>query len=213
MEKYETWNWEQQQQYENDLDILYSHSVQEGLENNYSEDVATNGVGRYSELTRNGVENMILVLRKYFENDNGVFYDLGSGTGKLATHVALGTNISKVYGYEYDPIRYKKSIKLLESIDFPNAKPKFINGNFFDYDLSDATIIYFDNTMFYDYMQQNPLSYEILLSNFKQNTVIITKYQIPCINGITKQIKLQSSSGRHHGFYTIFESFSLDKNG
>ena len=97
----------------------------------------------YGEVTEKGVSQLIQYFSEYFDNPNGVFYDLGSGNGKLCVQVAKETNISKVMGIELHKERYLKSQELLKKSDVDNVS--FIEGDFLAHDLSDATIIFASN--------------------------------------------------------------------
>jgi len=209
MKSYERWGWDQQQEYEEDLKTLYSLTTDEGRENNYSEDIAK-GTGLYGELTRKAVEHMMEKLRPYFSDPDGVFYDLGSGTGKVVSHVALGSQLSKVCGIELDTIRYSKSKKHVDRLSYPISKPQIINGDFLNYDFSDATIIYFDNTMWVETMKQQPDVVKKMFGSLRPGTLIVSKEIIPHVTGALTTIRLGASRSRPHGFYLIFHGIALD---
>lgn len=76
---------------------------------------------------------------------NDVFYDLGSGTGKVCLQILQETNVKKSCGIEYDKKRYDDSTKLINDT---GKQLYFINNNFIDIDISDATIIFTDSIMF-----------------------------------------------------------------
>lgn len=69
-----------------------------------------------------------------------VIYDLGSGTG-TALIVAAKEFGAKGVGIEIDPLRYLVSSLLLHSSKLSH-KIKIIRKNFFDVNLSDATVIF-----------------------------------------------------------------------
>ena len=97
----------------------------------------------YGEITEKGVSQLIKHFSKYFDNSNGVFYDLGSGKGKLCIQVAKETNFSKVIGIELHKQRHLQAEELLKKSDVDNVS--FIEGSFLAHDLSDATIIFASN--------------------------------------------------------------------
>lgn len=74
---------------------------------------------------------------------NDVFYDLGSGSGKLVVDVVLNTEVKRAVGLEVDYKRFCSSVryakqklrKQLHRVDFYCT-----NYNYFDF--SDATVIY-----------------------------------------------------------------------
>lgn len=103
----------------------------------------------YGELTYHGVEMLIKKFKTRFEDPEGVFYDLGSGHGRVVNHVALRCeNLKKSCGVELCSKRYASATKLSGQLEYPGVQPEFLNKNFFDHDYSDATIAYIDNTVY-----------------------------------------------------------------
>ncbi len=66
-----------------------------------------------------------------------LFYDLGSGSGKILFYLSKKYNITCV-GIELSPLLYLYS--KFKSLFFKRVKIKY--GNFFQYDLSKADVIY-----------------------------------------------------------------------
>lgn len=97
----------------------------------------------YGEVTEKGVSQLIEYFSEYFDNPDGIFYDLGSGKGRLCIQVAKETNISKVVGIELHKERHLQAEELLKKSDVNNVS--FIGGSFLAHDLSDATIIFASN--------------------------------------------------------------------
>jgi len=97
----------------------------------------------YGEITKDGTDVLIKSFPKYFNNSEGVFYDLGSGKGKLSIYIASNTPLKKVCGIELHTQRYNEAKK--SSKDLKLNQLSFIESNFGDCDLSDATIVYTDN--------------------------------------------------------------------
>lgn len=98
----------------------------------------------YGEVTFKGVEILLRKFEKYFNKD-AVFYDLGSGFGKMVNHVSMRTNIKKSCGIEYSKKRTKEAKKLSKKINNEN-NVVLLEADIFEADLSDATIVYWDNT-------------------------------------------------------------------
>ena len=94
MKKYNSWGYKEQEEYEAQLKIIYSKSWRDGLESAKVDQPAKYSI--YGEVTHRGVENILAAGRQYFDDPNGVFYDLGSGTGKLISHVALAGHVTVV---------------------------------------------------------------------------------------------------------------------
>lgn len=97
----------------------------------------------YGEITIEGTKKIINIFNEYFNNPNGVFYDLGSGNGDLCINVSMLTNVNKVFGIELHKERYNTSVGSLSKTNLKNIT--FLNYDFLDIDISDATIVFFAN--------------------------------------------------------------------
>lgn len=60
----------------------------------------------YGESKREAVDYIVDNLKEHF-NKNTVFYDFGSGTGKMVIHVGVKYGIKKSVGIELSPERHK----------------------------------------------------------------------------------------------------------
>ena len=105
------------------------------------------GKSTYGEITQIGTDNIVKKFKNYF-NSNTVFYDLGSGLGKMVIHIGLEYNIKKSVGIEYSKERHKGAIHLKKKYAKDSNNIKLICGNFLKNNISDATVIYIDNTSF-----------------------------------------------------------------
>ena len=100
----------------------------------------------YGEVTQSGTEAIIDKFSEYFNVDT-VFYDLGSGLGKMVAHVGLTVG-AKSIGIEYSKERHGGASVMKDNYIPDCDNVSFKNGNVLDFDLSDATVIYMDNTVF-----------------------------------------------------------------
>jgi len=98
----------------------------------------------YNEVLREGVDFLAQTLSKAM-GKNAVFYDLGCGSGKMIMHLAIETKMSKIVGIELSKERFERALEIAAEVEFPNTQPAIINDDFRNVDLSDATIVYFDN--------------------------------------------------------------------
>ena len=103
-------------------------------------------------------------LRKMFEfaniTNNDMVYDLGSGFGSLT--IKASKIAKKAVGIEYDYIRY--TISKLRETD----KAKFIRGDLFEQDISDADVVFL-------YLRQRTnQKLKSKLSKLKKGTKIIS---------------------------------------
>lgn len=110
-------------------------------------DVKLVGSEGYGETGYESIEEIVNRYKSHF-NEDTVFYDLGSGIGKIVFHIGLKYNPKKSCGIEYSRERYETSLKLMETHNIKNDNISFINDNILNCDISDATVIYMDNTLF-----------------------------------------------------------------
>ncbi len=82
-----------------------------------------------------------------------VFYDLGSGVGKVIIQAYLNFPFKKVVGIELSPTRHNNALKAREelvkrNLINPNRKIEFIQGDIAELNLCDATVIYMCSTCY-----------------------------------------------------------------
>jgi hypothetical protein len=106
----------------------------------------------YGEMLYPSVSKIINYLGDINEND--VFYDLGSGIGKVGLQFFLRSPVKKARGIEYSATRNKYAEQVYAQVqkEFPELVAgrilDCINGNFLEQDISDATIIYACSTCY-----------------------------------------------------------------
>lgn len=101
----------------------------------------------YGEITKDGV----FELNKHIKSNEGVFYDIGSGNGKIVLQMALISNFERYVGIEIEKIRYLYSIDIKNQIGIENVR--FINDDILNVDISDASFIFMNDIMFKDDMR------------------------------------------------------------
>ena len=69
-----------------------------------------------------------------------VVYDLGCGDGRILIKAVEDFNVKKAIGYELDKQRYKSTRKEIKQRNLQD-RIEIINGNLFEADLSDATVV------------------------------------------------------------------------
>ena len=105
----------------------------------------------YGEITTEGIDALINEFKEHFNNPDSVFYDLGSGKGDMVIYVASNTPVKKSCGIELHKERFDISQEKLNKLSLDNVS--FLNENFLESDISDATIIYIDNLLIPDDVQ------------------------------------------------------------
>jgi SAM-dependent methyltransferase len=103
----------------------------------------------YGEITKSGVDTLLREIkkRKSITSDD-VFYDIGSGNGKLPIHIALISEFSKVKGIEISDIRHMYSNHILKNTVSDIDNIEFINDDVRNIDISDATVIFINDVLF-----------------------------------------------------------------
>jgi hypothetical protein len=100
----------------------------------------------YGEILYDSVEE-IIKLSEFTKDD--VFFDLGSGLGKVGLHVFMKSPVKQAIGIEYSEKRYDIAMEILKEAkeELPelfdgDRELKNINGNFLKVDISSATVIF-----------------------------------------------------------------------
>lgn len=154
----------------------------------------------YGEFTRGGANQLIKHMTELNIIDKDKhFYDIGSGTGKLALHIAKDTGCF-VTGIEMVEERHDLAMEKYNKYkDKESAldKVSFINDKFQNVNLTDADVVYIDNTISSDNVVVD------LISGLNKGCVIILKsfFNIDNFNK-TKKFKATGANTE----YTIMDS-------
>lgn len=115
-----------------------------------------NADSTYGEIT---FESLQTILDELPVGREDVFYDLGSGVGKVCVQVALTTPAKRIVGVELSPTRYKHAIgvekKLVQEKHIHPFRLEFQEKNITDVQLHEATIIFMLSTCFSDQLMHN----------------------------------------------------------
>ncbi|MCE0722122.1 hypothetical protein FOLKNPGA_00053 [Legionella sp. PC1000] len=99
--------------------------------------------------------SFIALLSLTNPNENTVFYDLGSGTGKAVLACSMVFPIAKSIGIELFPELYLDACKRLEQLAAMKnyaeqaKKIQFILGDFLKVNFDDATLVFINSTAFF----------------------------------------------------------------
>ena len=109
-----------------------------------------NVAGTYGEITSSGIRNC---LKRLDIRENDIFYDLGSGTGKVVTQFAYETKCKSCNGIELGERRYRGSANALAAMqmngDTLSDKITFIKGNILESIIwHNATILFINAVCF-----------------------------------------------------------------
>lgn len=102
----------------------------------------------YGESTKIAVDSIVECFKDYF-NESTVFYDLGCGLGKIVAHIGLKYLPKKSIGVELSKERLLAANFMMSEYNLPDSI-SYVNESFLNVDLSDATVVYCDNTMYDD---------------------------------------------------------------
>lgn len=112
------------------------------LKNFESEDLG------YGEITKSGANSIFNYIKKNIDiKSDDVFYDIGSGNGKLSIHFSLISNFKFVKGVEIDKYRHLYSLEIAKNIGGLDNLI-LINDNVIDLDISDAKVVFMNDTLF-----------------------------------------------------------------
>lgn len=102
----------------------------------------------YGEITKSGTNTLYNYIKNNIEiSDDDIFYDIGSGHGKLILHLALISEFKLLKGVEIDKYRYLYSLDIKSEIgEIDNVI--FINEDIRKLNLSDAKIVFMNDTIF-----------------------------------------------------------------
>jgi SAM-dependent methyltransferase len=131
----------------------------------------------YGEINHQSINKLLDYLKL---SPHDVFFDLGSGVGKVVLHTALFSPVKKAVGIELSEARYneallaRKNAKIWEPTI--NKRCKFINADLMTVNLSSATVIYTCSTAFsMNFMRKIVARLRLL----KQDFVLVTLQDLP----------------------------------
>lgn len=148
----------------------------------------TGGDPTYGEITPQAVAILIQNL-KLTKDD--VFYDLGSGVGKMVVQIYLTTPVKKSVGIELSSIRSKQAQQVKSKLEKANKliagkELIFLEEDILKSSLDDATVIYVASLCFSnDFMKK--LVHK--LSKLKKNLKLITLSSLPILEGFKLEKK------------------------
>lgn len=100
----------------------------------------------------------------------------------MVLHIGMQYKVKKSIGIEYSNERHQGAIHLQEQYAKDYNNIKFLNKSFFDHDISNATVIYTDNTVFPKELNNRlyekvPIGCLLLYKRFFTNDIISIKEQ------------------------------------
>jgi hypothetical protein len=168
----------------------------EGFEIPHEDELAvkkSKGSPVYGEINQQAL-NILLSYLKLGPED--IFYDLGSGVGKVITQTVLSTPVGQAFGIELSSARFEEALLALkrtqEYVPDIQKRLKFINEDLLTTDLSKATVIYTCSTAFSQAFM-NKLTKRLL--EFRQPFRLVSLQELPEIGKfkLLKILKLDMS--------------------
>ncbi len=122
----------------------------------------------YGELKKIGVDKLYNFIKTKMDiNSSSVFYDIGSGNGKIVLHLSLISGFGKFIGVELDKVRFLYSEYIKDQIN-PNDSIQFINDDIRNIDFSDASFVFVNDLLF------DESDVEFIVSNLKPGTHLVS---------------------------------------
>lgn len=122
----------------------------------------------YGEIDRKGVEKLHSFICEKIDNiEDCVFYDIGSGNGKLILHFSLISDFKKFVGVELDKVRFLYSNIIKQQL-YNTDNVIFINDDLKNLDFYDADVIFCNDVMF------DESDIEFLVSKIKPGSHLIS---------------------------------------
>ena len=169
---------------EQKLTEIYNTSPYLEFKNKTKFDQKVIGSDVYGEITEKGTDMIVNRFKEYF-NPNTIFYDLGSGLSKMVIHIGMKYNVKESIGIEYSKERHQGALFLKENYAKEYDNIKIYCKSFLNHDLSNATVVYMDNTVYPDDI--NTKIYEKLskgcLIIYKKKFRNISENQVKVENG------------------------------
>lgn len=144
-----------------------------------------------------------------------IFYDLGSGVGKVILQTLLATPVDQAIGVELSLERFHDSeLALKRAEDFcPGIgnRGRFLNQDLLTIDLSKATVIYTCSTAFSESFMRKVTKY---LAQFSQPFRLVSLQELPDHPDfkLSKTLHLDMSWTRHAAVHVYELECSLSKN-
>jgi hypothetical protein len=122
----------------------------------------------YGEIKKKGVDTFYNFISQRVDiNQKSVFYDIGSGHGKIVLHMSLISNFGKFVGVEIDKVRYMYSEYIKSQIN-DSDNVIMINDDVRNIDISDATVVFMNDLLFDD------SDIEFIISKLKPGTHLVS---------------------------------------
>lgn len=135
----------------------------------------------YGEITIASIDKLIDHLKL---SSKDVFFDLGSGVGKVVIQVAANSKVKKAVGIELSKTRHKDACiafkKAVEYLPQIQKRCEFICDDLLEADLKAATVIYTCSTAF---SQKFMVQVAKMLLKYKHPFLLVSLQDLPIIKG------------------------------
>ncbi len=162
----------------NYIESLYKKTSGFSIPQDDRENVNKYGSATYGEITYESLKTLLDDLKP---NKRDVFYDLGSGVGKVAVQAILDYRFKKSFGIELSESRHKKAAKIRTQLKKEKKISRYHNlffthQNIAETDLKQATIIFMCSTC---YPKKLMSTLTNKFSKLKKGTKILTLKSLP----------------------------------
>lgn len=147
------------------------------------------GSPTYGEITIGSTDRLFRALDL---TKRDVFYDLGSGVGKVILYAGLFTSVRQAVGIELSKMRHQDSVMALaRAAQFEGNLPnrcEFLNDDLLNVDLSSASVIYTCSTAFSVAFMRKLTAH---LGKFTHDFKLVTLQDLPNERHFTMMDKLK----------------------
>ena len=176
----------------NHINKIFNGVVGSGLDQEeYDPKYATT----YGELTVEGIEKLVQEYQKEkpiesYPSERRVFYDLGSGTGKIVMMIAALVPALQSYGIELVKHRHEKAVYASQQSK-KNRNVHFIHGSMFDHSIRNAGWIFISNLCFSESINEDMA--RKIEEEVQADTLIACSVELP----------LQNPNAFEHRLFTL----------
>jgi hypothetical protein len=179
-----------------DIDVLCEAYLKILFRDTNSSSVTSSISETYGEILPSGIDKL---LSEICLCEDDVFYDFGSGLGKLAVQVFLKSDVKQVVGIELLPALHQQAVAAALKLkhDLPrffddNRNITFIVGSFLDAPSHDASVILLASPCFSPSLMQ---SVETLVNSLPNLRAVLTLRPMHGLKNLTykKSIHIQCS--------------------
>lgn len=158
----------------------------------------------YGEITRKGIESMVVELKKRNIFNNINFLDLGSGNGRAVLHMGMYKEVENSHGIEIYKSKYDYSKKLLNNIENYNNKDKI---NFINKDFNSIKNFHNYNLILINNINTGKTSQLEIINKIKKGSLILCCFELIDNHGLEKLEDIISDFSWSYGYQAYLKLY------